>query len=244
MARFIKYQANRSFLEPTVETMNGLEEAIRWAEDEVPVRLRKAMNELVFHMALINQGFARKMSFGPDDPSGQNSSAAWKLPVRRITGAYYLGWKVRSIKPGVWQLYNDSREAYYIEFGINWLGGNRRVRRPVRKMSLRKTMEFMMTTQAFHRVWADAYSSPKHRHRGRGFYQIVQSPGGRWSDMSDREINSVVRGFNRGASRSFAIRQGPTGRMQRWRPHARNHGSFGSPQGEGYGGPSLGRRLP
>lgn len=157
--------------------MNGIEAVIRWAEYETPRDLRDAMNALCFNMALVNQGIARKMSFGPSDPKMERPALAWKLPVRRITGRYYLGWKIRRRGPAHWELYNDSREAYFIEFGINWHGGNRRVRRPVRKLSLRKTMEFMMTTQMYHRVWVDAFSSPRHRHRGVGFSQVVQSPG-------------------------------------------------------------------
>lgn len=177
MARLVLYQSSRALIEPTVETINGLEEAIRWAEAEVPGNLRKYMNELVYVMALTNQGEARRMSFGPYDPSGHDTGAAWKLPVRRISQAYYLGWKVKQLRPGVWQLYNDSREAYYIEFGINWLGEGRRVRRPVRKLSLRRTMEVMMRTHAYHRVWVDIYANPRTRHRGgKGFTQIVQSP--------------------------------------------------------------------
>jgi hypothetical protein len=174
--RFKPYSSSRAFLEPTKETMDGIEAAIRWAEREVPQNMRRSMNELCFHMALVNQGIARKMSFGPFDPAENNPRLAWKIPVRRITGNYYLSWKVRSIRPGVWQLYNDSREAYFIEFGINWLGEGRRVRRPVRKLSLRRTMEFMMTTQAYHRTWVDIYANPRTRHRGKGFTQYVQSP--------------------------------------------------------------------
>jgi hypothetical protein len=239
MSRLVKYQAGRAFLEPTKETMDGLEAAIRWAETEVPQSLRRGMNELVFHMALVNQGIARKMSFGPYDPSGSNTSQAWRSPeqgIRRITENYYLGWKVRQIRPGVWQLYNDSREAYFIEFGINWLGGTSRIRRPVRKLSLRRTMEKMMTTQAYHRIWVDIYADPRHRHRGMGFTQIVQSPGGRWVDMTDREIGSMVRGYQRSGSIGFHIRQRASGQTQRWRSSAGRQGS--------YGGPSLGRRLP
>lgn len=178
MARLALYQSSRALIEPTTETINALEEAIRWAEIEVPQNLKKYMNDLVYVMALTNQGEARRMSFGPYDSSGHDSSLAWKLPVRRITQNYYLGWKVRQIRPAVWQLYNDSREAYFIEFGINWLGQGRRVRRPVRKLSLRRTMEVMMRTQAYHRIWVDIYANPRTRHRGsRGFTQIVQSPG-------------------------------------------------------------------
>lgn len=240
MARFVKYQANRPFLEPTKETLDGIEEAVRWAENEVPAQIRKNMNELVFYMALVNQGLARKMSFGPHDPQQAAPSLAWKLPVRRISENYYFGWKIKQVKPAVWQLYNDSREAYYIEFGINWLGGNRRVRRPIRKLSLRKTMEFMMTTQAYHRVWVDIYANPKTgRHRGRGFYQIVQSPGGHglWANVSEHEARGVMRRVAR------------AGQFQNYRNYVRlTHSGWQvrkrATGGGSYGGPSLGRRLP
>lgn len=177
MARFIPYQSSRAIIEPTRETIIALEDVIRWAEIEAPSRLKKNMNELVYYMALVNQRYARKMSFGPLDPSGSRSDLAWRVPVRRISEKYYLGWKVKQVKPAVWQLYNDSREAYYIEFGINWLGGARRIRRPVRKITLRQTLNFMMTTTAYHRIWADIFSSPQHKNRAKGFSQIVQSPG-------------------------------------------------------------------
>jgi hypothetical protein len=177
MARFIQYQSPQSFFEPTVETINNLEQAIAWSES-VPLRLRFWMNELVFYMALINQGYARKMSFGPFDPGGLNEELAWRSPdegIRRITQNYYLGWKIRQVKPGVWQLYNASREAYFIEFGIHT--SLRRIRRPVRKLSLRKTMDFMMSTEVWHRVWVDVYANPKYENQGRGFHQIVSGPG-------------------------------------------------------------------
>jgi hypothetical protein len=177
MARFIAYQSPQALFEPTIETIKALEEVIRWAEVEVPHNLHFYMNDLVMAMALTNQKIARKMSFGPYDSKGHDTSMAWKIPVRRITERYYLGWKIRQISEAVWQLYNDSREAYYIEFGINWLGEGRRVRRPIRKLSLRRTMETMMRTTAYHRIWVDIYSNPRTRNRrGKGFTQIVQSP--------------------------------------------------------------------
>jgi hypothetical protein len=186
MARFEKYSSSRTLLEPTTETVNAIEEAIRWAEQEVPQNLRRSMNELVFYMAMVNQGIARKMAYGPYDPSGRDTALAWRTPaegIRRISQRYYLGWKIKSVGPAVWQLYNDSREAYFIEFGISRVGfgGERnvpaaRIRRPVRKLSLRKTLEHMMTTMAYHRIWADIYANPRSRHRGAGFTQIVQGP--------------------------------------------------------------------
>lgn len=175
MARFtpFAYRGKGGILEPTKETINGIEAAIRWAETEVPLQLRVGMMELCRMMAFVNQGYARKMSFGPEDPTGRNSELAWKIPVRRISSRYYLGWKVKPIRDG-WAVYNDSREAYYIEYGINWLGEGRRVRRPVQRLSLKKTLEYMQSTQSYHRIWAEIF-----RYRGHtiGFSQQIQSPG-------------------------------------------------------------------
>jgi hypothetical protein len=176
MARFVPYQSSRTLIEPTQETINGIIEAIRWAEVEVPRNLGRYMNELVYMMALVNQKEARKMSFGPSDRREQNPALAWKIPVRRITERYYLGWKVKFVRPGVWQLYNDSREGYFIEFGINHLGEGRRVRRPIRKLSLRRTMNYMMTTHAFDRIWVQIFADPRKHNNSRGFTQMVQSP--------------------------------------------------------------------
>lgn len=167
------YRGKEGMLVPTKSTINGIEDAIRWAEAEVPAQLQVNMLKLTQIMAFAGQGFARKMAAGPEDPGRRQSSLAWKIPVRRITGRYYIGWKVRPIRGG-WQVYNDSREAYYIEFGINWMGGNRRVRRPVRKLALKQTLQYMASTRASHRVWAEIVH---HKNRGfSGFAQTIQSP--------------------------------------------------------------------
>jgi hypothetical protein len=190
VARFVKYMSNRrgGFIEPTEETINGLNSLINWCENEVPSQLNFYMNELAFYMALVNQGEARSMSFGPGDPSQTHPEEAWRLPVRRITNRYYLGWKIKQLRPGIVQLYNDSREAYFIEFGINWLGEGRRVRRPVRKLSLIRTMNFMLQTNAYSRVWSEVF---KHKGKGYGFTQVVQSPGG--------HLRTIVRGPSMGS---------------------------------------------
>ncbi len=175
MAKFIPYSIGRmpNLIEPTPETILAFEELIRWAEVEAPGRVWEYMDKLCMLMALVNQRFARKMSFGPSDPSQRRPELAWRIPVRRISGRYYLGWKVREVPQG-WQLYNNSREAYFIEFGINWLGERRRVRRPIRKLSLRQTLEYMLKTAAYHRIWCEIFV---HKGKGFGFTQHVQSPG-------------------------------------------------------------------
>ena len=210
--------------------MRAITELIEWAEVEAPRKLRYYMNELVFMLALYGQGQARKMSFGPFDPSQSMPGEAWKIPVRQITGNYYISWKVRQIKPAVWQLYNDSREAFFIEFGINWLGAGRRVRRPILKMTELKLATYAMSSPISGRFWASAL---KHDGKGYGFTQIIQSPGhGTWMNVSEHEAMSVVRGNARRGMFSPNIRRTVSGFERRM--IVRN---------EAYRGRLLGRRL-
>lgn len=125
------------------------------------------MNVLAMFSARTDQAFSQELSRGPLDPQERNPGAAWKLPVRRITGKYYSGWKVKRIAPGAWIVYNDSREAYFIEYGINHVGSSyvsgrggkvyaknsRRVRRPVRKLALLKTLRALDNTNAGSMAW-------------------------------------------------------------------------------------------
>jgi hypothetical protein len=124
---------------------------------------------------------------GPATPQPIYRDAAWKIPVRRITQRYYKGWKVRRLAPGAWILYNDSREAYFIEFGIHPRGKFssiektkagasphgyfvKRVRRPIRKLSLMKTLRFMDQSRAGERIWEASFAPfrPGRRYTARG----------------------------------------------------------------------------
>jgi hypothetical protein len=166
-------------VELTTDSINAIEHYIRWAES-VPGQMPRAMDILCRFMALVNQGIAQEMSYGAYDPQQRNPSQAWRIPVRRISQRYFYGWRVKRVGLGVWMLYNDSREAFYIEYGIHQNPrtgqvSGRRVRRPIRKLSLKRTLEAMMRTQAYHRVWAEIYVD-KHHRISRGFTQTVQSP--------------------------------------------------------------------
>ena len=164
------------------DDFNSVESWLRAAEISGR-NVRYGMNVLTMLMARTNQGIAMGMSAGPLDPRMQNPGAAWKMPVRRISSRYYKGWKVKRLAPGVWILYNDTREAYFIEYGINHVGGggggyevsgkqrnytkgSQRVRRPVRKLSLIKTLEAVRRTNAGYRVWEMIWS-PFHPNRRR-----------------------------------------------------------------------------
>lgn len=121
------------------------------------------MEILTSYLAYTNQSFAQRLSAGPVDPRMQNPKAAWKTPVRRITGRYYKGWKTKRLKLGLWMVYNDSREAYFIEYGIHPTGtktetpgGNTftmRVRRPIGKISVIKTLRFADMSRVSERVF-------------------------------------------------------------------------------------------
>ena len=183
MAKLVAYQKQGSFFGFDPKSLNEISDLVRWAESDVPRLIPRLMNRLVMYLALYHQGEARKMSFGPYDPSGRNSGLAWRTPgegIRRISQNYYLGWKVKSAGLGRWIVYNDSREGYYIEFGISMVGwgANRhvpagRIRRPVNKLAGRRTVEWAMRTDGVaNSIWTECY-----RGTGKyGFIQVVQSP--------------------------------------------------------------------
>ena len=172
MARYTEGQIFR--ISP--KTFNEIDAWIRDAE-RAGRNARFGIEALVSLMARTNQAIAMQMSAGPLDPRMRNRGAAWKIPVRRITSRYYQGWKVKRLAAGVWMLYNDSREAYFIEFGIHPTGSQdtsaggtpfvRRVRRPIRKLSLIRTMRFMDQSRAGERVWEMIFApfDPRRRHR-------------------------------------------------------------------------------
>lgn len=179
-SQFTRNVRGRGLVEISTDTFNAIEEYIRWAEG-VPQKMPRAMDILSRFMSLTNLGIAQEMSRGALDPQQRNPSQAWRIPVRRISQRYFYGWQVKRISLGVWMLYNDSREAFYIEFGIHQnpatgQPASRRQRRPIRKLSLRRTLDAMMRTQAYHRVWAEIYVN-KGTKISRGFTQTVQSPG-------------------------------------------------------------------
>jgi hypothetical protein len=155
------------------KTFNDIEDWMKAAEISGR-NVRYGLNAFAMILARTNQAIAQEMSAGPVDPHGTMDSAAYKIPVRRITGRYYKGWQVKRLAPGVWMLYNASREAYFIEFGINHVGAGhevtyrdgrtyiksgRRVRRPIRKLSLIKTMRFVDQSRAGYRVTEAVFGS-------------------------------------------------------------------------------------
>jgi len=247
MARLVNFTPTRGtgrIVQITPASINAIENYILWAETEVPRKVPIYMDRLAAHMAMTNQAFSRKMSFGPYDPTGMNTALAWRTPdqgIRRISQSYYLGWKMKKLGRGWFRVYNDSREAYFIEFGISTVGfggqrrvPSRRIRRPVRKLAMVKTLRFMEKTWAYHRIWADVFKS-KNAHGG--FTQIVQAPAGgheRWEDITEHEAFSQFARNRRAGSGTVRLRHSGGS----WQRRVRNRGS-GT-----FNGPQLGSRLP
>lgn len=119
-------------------------------------RLEPGMDHLARTLALYQMSQAQLMSLGPYDPLQHMKNAAWKIPVRRITSRYYKGWKFKRLFPGIWATYNDSREAYYIEFGIHI--SRRRIRRPIRKLSTIRTLRWAQSSKVGHRIWDEVFA--------------------------------------------------------------------------------------
>lgn len=130
---------------------------------------------LVQLLAKTSQGYAQALSRGPNvgprggsqmrltgrtfvtdsggvsTPRPKWSSQAWRIPVRRITSRYYQGWKVKRLAPNVWEVYNESREAFFIEIGAHPTSTRKRPRR-IRTYAYLRTLRFVKTTNAAHRI--------------------------------------------------------------------------------------------
>lgn len=209
------------WLSITPESISGLEQYLRYVE-RIPHRLAEGMNQLALACALIQQKEAKKRSAGPIDPGENNPGAAWRVPVRRISETYFNSWKVRQAGRGTWLLYNDSREAYFIEFGISRVGfggtrtvPGRRIRRPINKLSMRATLFTLMRTQAYHRIFTNVFADPRHRGTGGGWSQtgatgVVRDEAGRISGLIPGGQHSMFAPMGAAAAASPAsVHRGP-----------------------------------
>lgn len=117
---------------------------------------------LVRSMVMVTRGIAQQKSGGPVAPRQRSNPAlAGRIPVQRITGAYFAGWTIRRLGSGHWMVYNDTTEAWLIEFGIH-----QRVRRPILKMSLIGMLGMIQTTQTADR-FLDWVLAPRRNSQGR-----------------------------------------------------------------------------
>jgi hypothetical protein len=127
--------------------ITGLETFIKACEDSRE-RMSVGMDMLVRSLAAIVVGYAQQRSRGPVAP-GQRSvpALAYRIPVQRITGAYFSGWRIKRLGAARWLVTNESQEAYLIETGTYM-----RVRRPILKMSLISMLRFLENSRTEQRL--------------------------------------------------------------------------------------------
>lgn len=151
------------------KTFENLENWIKDNEASI-VKTKYGIDVLVRLCVLVVKAEAQKRTMGPVAPNRRSNPAlAYRIPVQRITGAYYAGWTVRRMRWGAWVIYNEERAAYMIEFGIG-----QRVRRPVLKMSVIGMLKFLQTTRTADR-FAEYIMAPRRSPNGqfRSFEQRV-----------------------------------------------------------------------
>lgn len=83
--------------------------------------------------------------------------STWGTPIRRVTGRTFAGWKVKRRGMGVWELYNEERGAYMVEFGIV-RGGHGVARRPLKRSSI-ATLRFIQRTRFGQRIMEETFGN-------------------------------------------------------------------------------------
>lgn len=116
-----------------------------------------AMHVAAEMMAKITQGHAERLYRGPQMNAlgARLIKSDFAIPVRRVTGRTLAGWKVKMVRRGAWELYNETRGAYMVEFGIVRGGGG--VRRPILKMAGNAALETAMATRLGQRIYGKTF---------------------------------------------------------------------------------------
>lgn len=142
------------------KTFENIEDFI--ADNEVSIeKVTVGVDMLARLMVYAIRGYAQQKSAGPVAPRQRSVSAlAHRIPVQRITGAYFAGWSTRKIGNAHWEVFNDAREAYFIEYGIH-----QRSRRPILKMSTIDMLRMIQTTRTAERFLASILA-PRRNTRG------------------------------------------------------------------------------
>jgi len=150
--------SGRGVVEITPESLKALEDCAAWCTNVARNKLPWADHMLAKTMAMVAGGMAQKRSAGIKR-APQDTTRSWKMPVPRVTSKYFMGWRIKRVSNEAYLLTNDSREAYFIEFGIhrNPRTGQpspRRIRRPVLKLSVLEMLKMIYASPIGHRVWS------------------------------------------------------------------------------------------
>lgn len=158
----------------STESLNELETFIQSLKTGSR-EFEKAMNVAAQMMAKLTQGHAERLYRGPQTTPRRARQTAgtdhgvthgagfqmgggarpWTIPVRRITGRTYRGWRVKMVRFGAWECFNEERGAYMVEFGIVRGGGG--VKRPILKQSGNQALEMAMRSRLGQRIYGHTF---------------------------------------------------------------------------------------
>jgi hypothetical protein len=171
----------------TRKTFVGIEEFI-YDNNASVQKAHMGFDLLVRSCVLVVKAAAQGRSMGPvAGRRRSNPALAHRIPVQRITGAYFAGWQVRRVRHGAWVLYNDAFEAYLIEYGIF-----QRQRRPVLKDSIIDMLRLVQTTRTGD-MFVDWILGPRRDPRGR-FRSFERRLGLSLRTHGVREVSSHIAG--------------------------------------------------
>lgn len=135
------------------------------------------LDMIVRSMAMVTKGLIQEKAGGPVAPRHRSVPAlANRIPVQRITGAYYAGWKIKRLGLQHWALWTDTKEAYLIEVGLY-----QRTRRPILKMSVIGMLRLIQTTRTAERFMENVLAP---RRNSKGQFQSFEDRLGRNFKMS------------------------------------------------------------
>lgn len=118
-----------------------------------------AMDVATQLLAKTSQGLVQRYYAGqvirPQD--ARNIRSTWGTPIRRVTQKTYRGWRVRKIGLGMWELFNEERGAYMVEFGVV-RGGHGVARKPLKRSAV-GTLRFIQRTRFGQRIMGETFGN-------------------------------------------------------------------------------------
>jgi hypothetical protein len=148
----------------TRQTFNDLADRIEGFK-QTQREFQQGMNLIVRTLAMAHKGRAQMLSYGGRD------APPWTIPVPVRRGDYLKGWRAMKIGNGAWAVFNVSREAFYIEHGINPRSAHPIPRR-ILKTSAIDTLRFVQRTRVASMFAADILGPLRDR---RGRFRSFQS---------------------------------------------------------------------
>lgn len=111
-------------------------------------------------LAKTSQAFVELRYRGPVDPR-YRFAASGGIPIPRRSQRTYRGWRVKRRARGVWELYNEEKGAFIVEYGI----GKTPARKPLQWSGV-ATLQFIQRTKFANRIVQETFGS-LHDNKGR-----------------------------------------------------------------------------